>query len=189
MEGAQQDLITGLNKLCSTGAGLTFAAKISLNGQYEGRVILYEANKYPFNCIGPCRFLWKPTDEANSDTSQRKIWLWLHPSIYKHIQQELINIFELTNSTCDSTKVINENDDSPAVKKRKVEEKTTQNDSVFKDVVDDSAVWSNNTKTIQLKNLKDKLIRFKLLGPLSTTILANVVNVADLSKLEKNSQK
>lgn len=95
LTGRQEDLIAGLNRLCSPRLGLTFAAKMLTSGQFEGRVILYEADRYPFGCIGPCRFIWKPQDEANS-SDERKIWLWSHPSVYLDVQKQLINIWNMT---------------------------------------------------------------------------------------------
>lgn len=52
----------------------------------------------------------------------------------------------------------------------------------------DSMVF-NSTKFesphVGLESLKDDLIRFKLLGPLSTTILANVLNVFGLEEMSQ----
>jgi len=89
----EQDLINGLNKLCSPEFGLTFAAKIYLNGQCEGNTILYEENGLYYE--------------------------------------------------------------------------------------------SFDERKIVLKPLKDKLNRFKLLGPMSTNILANLLQTADSSSTEE----
>jgi hypothetical protein len=77
------------------------------------------------------------------------------------------------------------------MKKRKLEEesKNPQSSLELEKLKDDQGIWSKNSTMIQLKCLKDKLIRFKLLGPLSSTILSSVVNLADMSRLEKNSLK
>jgi hypothetical protein len=185
LEGAEQDLINGMNKMCSRETGVTFAAKMSLTGHYEGRVVLYEADKYPFGCLGPCRFMWMPSSGlVTSEASQRRIWLWVHPSIHRQVLQELVNIFNLQKE--DAQEIVEKSDDSPAVKKRKFE-----TESSAKQPSEDSrvAVFSNELKAIKLTNLKDKLMRFKLLGPLSSTILGSVLNQADFSELEKNDMK
>ncbi len=158
MEGKEEDLIKGLSKLCSQQTGLTFGAKMFLNGQYEGNVILYEESKYPFNCIGPVRFLWKCKSDDSDQNEQRKLWIWSHPSIYQQVETQLKNVFDLNEKK--------ENEDensSPVFKKRKLKNE------------------------IYLQSLKDKLVRFKLLGPLSTTILANVLKTVDLFDDEDKS--
>lgn len=157
LEGNEDDLIKGLNKLCSPQLGLTFAAKIFLSGQCEGRVVVYEENKYPLNCIGPIRFLWHPSSDK-----QRTLWIWSHPAIYKQIESQIITIFGLKNSK-------NEDSDSPQTKKRKLENAVDFNENRYE----------SENKSIVLKCLKDKLNRFKLIGPLSTTILASLLETAD----------
>jgi hypothetical protein len=137
-------LLKGLSSLCSTQTGLTFAAKMYLNGQYEGNTILYESNCYPFKCIGPVRYLWEQVD-INDPESFRKLWIWSHPAISQQLEKQFNYVFNLNEEEKD--------DDSPVNKRRK-----------------------NN---IYLTLLKDRLVRFKLLGPLSTIILANVLKPVD----------
>ena len=154
MTGKEDELIKGLSKLCSQQTGLTFAAKMYLNGQYEGNTILYEENKYPFNCIGPVRFLWKYKSNDCDKNELRNLWIWSHPSIYQQVENQLKNVFDLNDE-----KDVDDENTAPAVKKRKLQ---------------------NDKNKICLKSLKDKLVRFKLLGPLSTTILGNVLKTVDL---------
>lgn len=156
LNGNEEDLINGLNKLCSSQLGLTFAAKIYLSGQCEGRVVLYEENRYPYNCIGPVRFLWQP-----SISKQRTIWIWSHPSIFKQVESQLVSIFELTNKSDGS--------DSPQTKKRKLDNATGPNEISYE----------SNNKSIVLNSLKDKLNRFKLVGPLSTSILTSLLETVE----------
>ncbi len=157
LDGLEEDLIKGLNKLCSPQTGLTFAAKIYLSGQNEGNTIIYETDKYPFNCIGPVRFLWHPKNLNEN----RSIWIWSHPAIYKQVEDQLAFVFNLTKTT---------EQNSPQIKKRKMSEKMEDNEECYE---------SNDNLKITLKSLKDKLNRFKLLGPMSTTILANLLQTTD----------
>lgn len=144
--------------MCSSQTGLTFAAKIYLTGQCEGNTILYEADKYPFNCIGPVRFLWHPKIHE-----QRSIWIWSHPAIYKQVEDQLTDIFKLVKTTAS---------DSPQIKKRKLSEKTEEKNH-------EENFESTDDSNIKLKSLKDKLNRFKLIGPMSTTILANLLQTTE----------
>lgn len=156
MDGTEKDLISGLTKLCSQEAGLTFGAKMYTEGQFEGKLTLYEADKYPYSCIGPIRFLWKPR-EPNQEI--RSLWIWSHPAIYREVEKQLVNVFNLTREISKS------DDSSPDAKKRKL--------------LDDSSDLNLNplykSNLVTLTSLKDKLIRFKLAGPMSTSILANVL--------------
>jgi hypothetical protein len=136
-----------------------------LNGQYEGKVVIYEADKYPYSCLGPVRYLWKPLNDVES-AEKRLLWLWTHPSIFNQIKTQFIKIFEIK---------IDEDAAPPESKKAKLDEDSVKlNNLTFK----------NDKITIQC--LKDKLIRFKLLGPLSTTILSYALKIEDFNKFDKN---
>jgi len=152
LEGEEDVLINGLNRMCSSKVGLTFGAKMFLNGQYEGRTVLYEKDKYPFGCIGPVRFLWKFYENPNDPEAkkQRRIWIWSHPSTTKQIRAQLIEIFDLKLQSADDN---------------------TSDNGEFESTTGGSVV--------KLKSLKDKIVRFKLLGPLSTTLLAHVLKTFD----------
>ena len=140
LEGAQETLLKGLSRICSTKCGLTFAAKMCLNGQYEGKTILYEKDKYPFDCIGPVRFLWKLCDATESE--QRNLWIWSHPSVISQVESQLIDIFDLETKSHD--------------------------------------LFESKNSEIKLKSLKDKLVRFKIIGPLATTLLGHVLQTIDI---------
>jgi ribonuclease P/MRP protein subunit POP1 len=169
LEGRQEDLLQGLAKLSSSKTGLTFAAKLYLNGQFEGRTVMYEENKYPFGCIGPVRFLWKAVDDHLDDNFNRYLWIWSHPSVYKRVETQLINVFELESQTID------EFDANSNAKKRKLNEEKEKQTCDETTRSNQNPVYHSSSKHIKLKNLKDKLVRFKLLGPLSTSILANAL--------------
>jgi hypothetical protein len=190
-----------LARLCTNKTGLTFAAKIYLKGQCEGRTVLYEKDKYPFKCIGPVRFFWRPIENEQdmaieSSNLRRSLWIWSHPSIYKSVEQQLINTFVLEKEVSISQNLVSNNHDNqqsniqeksselepPKTKKRKLANSSEQKPkeiekTQYESKEKRSLVYKSNDETgIHLRSLKDKLNRFKLLGPLSTTILANVLN-------------
>lgn len=154
IQGEEEKLVNGLNRLCSPETGLTFAAKIYMSGKCEGRTVLYEAGQYPYKCIGPCRFLWKP-----SETKDKTLWLWIHPAVNSQVEAELFKIFD--------------QEESPVVKKIKTGHET------------ESKCNKNNVK---ITCLKDELVRFKLLGPVSTPILGNVLRTIDSDGFEKQAK-
>lgn len=174
IKGRQDILLNGLKRLCSTETGLTFAAKMFINGQYEGKTIIYERDKYPYGCLGPCRFMWKPELDNLTEQSVRTLWLWSHPSFHKVLQEQLIQVFDLAEQV-DEDFDKEQDESSPQAKKRKLaaEKSTAKNSTTIR------YVSINGNECIELVSLKDKLVRFKLIGPLSTTILANALKTID----------
>jgi hypothetical protein len=138
LEGDLDVLLRGLSRITSPKVGLTFSAKMCLSGQYEGRTIVYELDQYPFNCIGPVRFLWK-YDADSTSLETKIIWIWSHPSVAKQIENQLIKSFDF-------------------------QPKPTSDCNYFQSV-----------ENVKLKSLKEKLVRFKLLGPLATAVLDHVL--------------
>lgn len=63
--------------VCVT-TGPTFAAASCMSGQKEGNVVLYKADQYPHQPLGPVQFLWRP---CSTTSPHRQLWIWLHPSL------------------------------------------------------------------------------------------------------------
>ena len=125
--------------------------------------------------------MWMPS-EANSaiSPSARKIWIWLHPASYKQAETEIEKVLELKIVNAD----VFEEDQLPVVKKQKLDDKDYTKLEI--ESVEKRPVWSNAAKSVKMTSLKDKLVRFKLLGPLASTILSNVLKPADLNKLNES---
>jgi len=147
LNGPLDQLLEHLQKLTSKECGLTFGAKIFLDGTREGSVMLFHQNTFPYGAIGRVSFLWKPTEEVTSDDSMqiseaRTLWIWVHPAFYQELLDELISLFHLVavnneketefnkllcptetcaeyTSSCD-TKTSEETISSPVKKKRKL---------------------------------------------------------------------
>jgi hypothetical protein len=203
LSGGEVDLIRGLSRLCSPKIGQTFGAKMNLKGNYEGRTILYKSDSYPNNCIGPVRFIWK----KQQCEKERSLWIWSHPSIYKQIEQQLLAIFQfklnennqkssLKLDKTDETIETNDQNDDIINKKRRLtssssistEKKLKQEPQASEQTKQNYISLKNETQIfempIEMKLMKDKLIRFKLIGPMSTTILGNVLQTVNISTNE-----
>lgn len=154
-------MLAGLNRLCSQETGLTFGASMYLDGQYEGHLAAYEADKYPLKCIGPVRFLWKVRNCEVVCDERRALWIWCHPSTYKSIAAQFQYVFNLSAKSSQTTEEKMDID---------INDQITRTTTIESDVFS-----SNDEQDIRLLCLKDKLVRFKLLGPMSTSILANVL--------------
>lgn len=167
LEADETFLLENLSKICSSENGLTFGSKMYLNGQYEGSCVVYELNKYPMGAIGPVRFLWKP--KVTETTNERHLWIWIHPSINDQMKFLLIELFGLKENSDDSVT------EPPQSKKAKVDEKIKQPEPPR------DLEFENSQ--IRVKCLKDRLNRFKLLGPYSTTILGNAIKHVALDSI------
>ena len=88
----------------------------------------------------------------------------MHPSIHKQVIEQFIEIFEIKGE---------ESDEPPECKRMKLQE-----------LASDTENLTLKTDRITIKCLKDKLIRFKLLGPYSTTILANVLKPVGVERID-----
>ncbi|CDW58579.1 lissencephaly 1 [Trichuris trichiura] len=167
LAGRQKQLINGLNELCSSEVGLTFAAVSVLRGHREGRVVLYEQGRYPYGCIGPCSFIWEPCD-CPEDNIIRKIWIWVHPSIKTKILSSLRSLFHLGEyKSADAimdTKKVNCLSDFRLLG-------STRNCVLAPD------------GNISLVLLEDAMLRFRLSGPKSSFILRQVLDVREMAIL------
>ncbi len=168
----QADILSGLSQLCSQDIGLTFGAIIYLEGRLEGRLTLYETGQFPYGCIGPVRFLWKPRDTSN-ENEIRSLWIWSHPAINQKVEEQIVKVFKMKNHVVSVDETTNEDKkSSPIAKKMKM---TEEEDRSEKMELETYSLDSFRSDKVTLKSLKDQLVRFKLVGPMSTTVLASVL--------------
>ncbi|XP_055625873.1 ribonucleases P/MRP protein subunit POP1 [Toxorhynchites rutilus septentrionalis] len=159
--GPDETLKNGLSRLCSQEIGLTITAKAFLGGRRSGNVHLYEKDRYPFDCIGKIRFLWRAQD-AGSDG--RTLWIFAHPVFYKKLIQEFIGLFGLKNvHRHDNAMEVNASSES------KIKEITTSPGTVR------IPQYVNKVSGVTIKELKDALNYFRLAGPLSHVILGKAL--------------
>lgn len=134
----------GFTHLTSSKCGLGITAKTFISGRREGSLHLYKRDQYPYQSLGKVSFIWKP-----SEGSERVVWLFVHPSFYKNVLKELVDVFQL--------KFLNQ--------KSNDEESSTK----F------SRIPCYEGSGVKLRELKDTINRFRLTGPLSQAVLSNVM--------------
>lgn len=127
---------------------LTFAAKIYQPGNREGSVVFYKKNKYPESAIGKFKFLWKP-----GDTTDRTIWIWIHPVVFDAALEEIIQSFKFNVTSVSRESIVNGN----------------------------SYVTYKNEDNCRMTNLRGALNRFRLIGPLSLAILTDALRLPNLA--------
>lgn len=73
--------------ITNTTCGLGVCAKAYTAGNKEGKVHLYDVNKYPYCYIGRVNFIWVPNDSV-----QKSLWLFVHPKLLKQVELILTNL-------------------------------------------------------------------------------------------------
>lgn len=207
MNGSVQELSRGFEKLTSKECGLSFTAKTYLTGRREGCIDLFKADCYPFGALGKVTFLWRFESDNNKNDDKRCVWLWLHPAAYNTILEEMIKVFDLkTQKTYkvpleteedlekeNDCKMDTQEEEPEKVKSGKIKKKIPvkqQRRLQFTTKTSARQIikkYINSTGSIELKELKDTLNRFRLTGPLAQSILAKVFKPKTLNNdLENN---
>ncbi|XP_014772211.1 ribonucleases P/MRP protein subunit POP1 [Octopus bimaculoides] len=209
VSGLQSEITLGFSHLSSPATGPGIGAKCYLNGSREGSIVLYKYDQYPFDAIGLVTFFWKPVSTEDSISSQepcdtaeseniRYLWLWCHPSCYTLLWQELIKVFQNVISTPEDKifeTVTDKTSDTPKIKTSSKPHRATQtlNATSTKEKVSSklsngySSGSATNTSQVFLKSLKDKLVRFRLTGPLTLKVLGNAISVSSINKTSSDS--
>ncbi|XP_055337316.1 ribonucleases P/MRP protein subunit POP1-like [Paramacrobiotus metropolitanus] len=159
LEGPEAVLLEGIQQLTASDIGRTFAFKDYRDGHLEGTCILYEPQKYPFNPIGPVKFIWQA---ALNDSVSRKINLWLHPCITDQLREILVKIFQMELVS----------PGPPVASDVAMDEAEKLEIPAY--VSADCLEFSGDTGII-LRILKKQFVRLRLTGPKSTLVLKNVL--------------
>lgn len=163
LKGKEDSILEGLKCLTSTECGLTFAAKYTLTGIREGRVTLFRANKYPFGTIGTVNFMWKP--KLVDESSERTLWIWVHPGMYSEVLQELVNIFDFKLEDVEESSERNALYESKEGNNKYLM-KLQQQHFLLK-----ISKYFSTKCDVKLNVLKDSLNRFRLTGPLAQSVI------------------
>lgn len=137
---------------------------------------MYDGDRYPRSAIGHVSFLWKPLVSLWSDKKKndRALWIWCHPSCYSEVWQAIKSSFysqQNQNASDDS-------ENSTQLLERTVPvEETEQTNSTL--------VVGN----VEIQSLKNSIMRYKLTGPMSLTILRDCLRVADILPSEGSKDK
>ena len=171
-----------LHVFCFTG--LTPLAKTFITGEREGESVMYHNGGYPNKPVGPVLFLWQPLNTATPEdigcdmdidgekctfeseqnlekesAILRRLWIWVHPSIYKEALQTLQ---EGTLNRAEKTEMQADDQDSKSVE-------FFSCTSVIGD-------------RISVTSLQDELLRFRLLGPLAHQLVMKCLHPATTLK-------
>lgn len=159
----QEELISVLSALCVNAASPTFAFKSGLEGRYEVSTLIYHPGQYPRGLIGPARFLW------SKDGDVYNLALWVHPSCRDEVLGVLKQLLELVEEET------GEEDEKPADVPQTVEEWRLSKIKVRTDS------WSGKLG-IRVQDLRDQLVRIRLYGPLSASIVSDALKLVEDEK-------
>lgn len=155
ISGSLEALREKFKLITSQECGLTLMAKCYQNGAREGQVDLFKANSFPAGALARVTFMWKPTDET-----KKVIWIFVHPSAYNEILEELVTLFQLQNCNRKGDSEENAKD-------------MTRNDSLLR-----NPKYINHDSGVEIVELKDTLNRFRLTGPFSNAVLLKALKPA-----------
>ena len=150
--------------------GLTIGGKAYLQGQREGKAVVYRHGQYPQGVIGPVQFLWQslpPCPKGTSHTDREKdralltqyepisLWIWCHPAMHADILSEVTALVASFNARKFAQSAGHPTADTfhnPATSEPSKEEE-------------------EDTKLVSVRDLKSELLRFRLIGPRSHALL------------------
>ncbi|XP_056188346.1 ribonucleases P/MRP protein subunit POP1 isoform X2 [Falco biarmicus] len=181
LTGKENELLKPLARICSIETGLTFEEASCLSGRFEGSLNLYQADRYPEGMLGPVTFIWKPRDGSEN----RQLWIWVHPALKQCSEPEEIYIPEPVTTSIQEQK---QTDIVPCLgKKRKMEDKEGEKAVPVKKIIGDgtrdafqSYSWISQTTGIVISDRTMEILRYRLIGPLSHSVLTETLKAASL---------
>ncbi|XP_042780182.1 ribonucleases P/MRP protein subunit POP1 [Panthera leo] len=207
LKGKEEEILKALSPMCSIDAGLTFAAVHYLSGKRQGSVILYRANKYPREMLGPVTFIWKPEWTPGHTSESRQLWIWLHPTLKQDILEEIkaaCQCMEPIKSTvCTPEPLLiplqeksqTELPDERIGKKRKRKD-DGENAKPVKKVIGDGTrdphqpySWVSPATGVIISDLTMEMNRLRLIGPLSHSILTEALKAASVHTEGEDTEK
>ncbi|XP_059850947.1 ribonucleases P/MRP protein subunit POP1 isoform X2 [Delphinus delphis] len=207
LKGKEEEILKALSPMCSIDTGLTFAAVHCLSGKRQGSLMLYRANKYPREMLGPVTFIWKAERTPGDTSESRHLWIWLHPSLKQDILEEIKAVcqcVEPTKSTvCLPDPLLTPSQEKSQTdlptekigKKRKWKD-DEENTKPIKKVIGDGTrdplqpySWISPTTGIVISDLTMEMNRFRLIGPLSHSILTEALKAASVHTEGEDTEK
>ncbi|XP_034619247.1 ribonucleases P/MRP protein subunit POP1 isoform X1 [Trachemys scripta elegans] len=196
LNGKEEELLKVLARMCSIDTGPTFAAVPCLSGRLQGSLVLYRADRYPEDLLGPITFIWKPKDGSGITSETRQLWIWTHPSLKQDILTELKTVFQCSEpvETCSPEPIVTllqeekQTDVAMIVgKKRKREDHEGEKAVPVKKIIGDGTrvplqpyCWTSQTTGVVISDLTMEILRYRLIGPLSHCVLTEALKTASI---------
>nr|XP_061789906.1 ribonucleases P/MRP protein subunit POP1-like [Nerophis lumbriciformis] len=206
LQGEEDKLLNCLSQLTSKEAGPTFAQKLCLSGQRQGSVVLYKAGQFPSQALGPVTFLWRPRTSGSAD---RQLWTWVHPALKQDILAEFQSVCQCEAVVLPPLPLVMQADMVSAAGSQPEPDKTREikptpgrkrkqshrdaNGPPAKKILGDGTrspdtpvTWKSSSTGIVINDLTMEIVRYRLIGPQSHSVLADALEAAtdcdDMSK-------
>uniref|UniRef100_A0A3B5MNS3 POP1 homolog, ribonuclease P/MRP subunit n=1 Tax=Xiphophorus couchianus TaxID=32473 RepID=A0A3B5MNS3_9TELE len=205
LKGEEDKLLAALTQLTCKEAGPTFAAAMFLSGARQGSVTVYRAGRYPSDPLGPVTFLWRPQTPG---LTHRQLWIWAHPALKQDLLPELQSACqcseavappvepEVSRAEADPTPRAEPNPDNElkagAKRKRRCKDGS---EPPAKRILGDGTrlptspvTWRSSSTGLVINDLTMEIIRYRLIGPQSHSVLAETLEAAtvcDVSSLQE----
>ena len=141
--------------------------------------MLYEKDSYPFGAISPVSFLWRSTADIqysavvnhgksgttddDLDSGRRQLWLWVHPSCFSKVLEELNSVFNVLSGD-------------------KISKSCAESGT-------DATSRTSGSQSVSVGSLKNSLLRFRLTGPLSQAVLNDTLKPANVEKISDDCKR
>ncbi|XP_077023417.1 ribonucleases P/MRP protein subunit POP1 isoform X2 [Tamandua tetradactyla] len=198
LKGKEEEILKALSQMCSTDTGLTFAAVHCLSGKRQGSLLLYRANKYPREMLGPVTFIWKPERSPGAMSENRQLWIWLHPTLKQDILEEMKAVCQCVEPVRSTVCIPDPPPPPPQGKsqatlpdekmsKKRKRKDDGENAKPVKKVMGDGTrdhlqpySWVSPTTGVIISDLTMEMNRYRLIGPLSHSILTEALKAASV---------
>ncbi|TKS81636.1 Ribonucleases P/MRP protein subunit POP1 [Collichthys lucidus] len=167
LQGEEDKLLACLSLLTSKETGPTFAAALSLSGRRQGSVVLYRAGQYPSQPLGPVTFLWRPLVPVVIPAG---VVLTPEPESEKTPEAQQVTGTKRKHSGKDASvppakKILGDGTRSPTT----------------------AVTWKSSSTGIVINDLTLELVRYRLIGPQSHSVLAETLEAAtDCHEIDKS---
>uniref|UniRef100_A0A4W4G133 Uncharacterized protein n=1 Tax=Electrophorus electricus TaxID=8005 RepID=A0A4W4G133_ELEEL len=194
LRGPEEELLRALSRLTSKDVGPTFAGALHVSGQKEGHVMLYRPDRYPRHPLGPAHFLWRP---CSAPSSHRQLWVWVHPTLKQDLLSELQAVcecFVAVAPAVDTVPLEPQTEAEPSSHtslaaseprrpggKRKREGDGNDGRPAKKVLGDGTrspltpVSWASSKTEIVISDLTMEIVRYRLIGPLSHSVLTETL--------------
>ncbi|XP_034089279.1 ribonucleases P/MRP protein subunit POP1 isoform X2 [Gymnodraco acuticeps] len=205
LRGEEEKLLASLSQLTGKETGPTFAAALCLSGRRQGSVVVYRAGQYPTQPLGPVTFLWRPRSQ---ELTNRQLWIWAHPTI----KQDLLLELQMVCQCCDPVvpPVVTPAEVFPTLQLEPKPEKTSDAKQITetkrkrkckdasgppaKKILGDGTrspstpvTWNSSSNRIVISDLTMEIVRYRLIGPQSFSVLAETMEAATEINISKPS--
>uniref|UniRef100_A0A3Q1G3M0 POP1 homolog, ribonuclease P/MRP subunit n=1 Tax=Acanthochromis polyacanthus TaxID=80966 RepID=A0A3Q1G3M0_9TELE len=199
LQGEEDKLLSALSQMTSKQAGPTFAAALCLSGCRQGSVTVYRAGQFPSQPLGPVTFLWRPRTQGSS---HRQLWIWAHPTLKQDLLPELQAVCQCCEAVlppvlpvvtpAEANPILepeSKPENPPEAKqipgtKRKRSSKDADGPPAKKILGDGTRLpttpvtWKSSSTGIVINDLTMEMVRYRLIGPQSHSVLAETLEAA-----------